>query len=110
MHSRDFVYIDDVINVLVWAYENGIKGIYNLGSGVSRTFNDVAELTIANVYEATEIRGLVKFVDFPDKLKGAYQSYTCADMDRLKSAGYQLPMTSLEEGIKKYVRYLEKND
>lgn len=110
MHCRDFVYVDDVIDVLVWAFDNGIRGIYNLGSGVSRTFNDVAELTIANVYENTGIRASVKYIDFPDKLKGAYQSYTCADMERLNSAGYQIPMTSLEEGIKQYIGYLEKND
>jgi len=109
MHSRDFVYVDDVIDILVWAYNTGLEGVYNLGSGVSRTLNDVAELTIANVCEATGLSGVVKYVDFPDKLKGVYQAYTCADMGRLKSTGYKKPMTSLEEGIKKYIRYLEKD-
>jgi ADP-L-glycero-D-manno-heptose 6-epimerase len=96
--SRDFVAVDDVVKLNLWCWENSIKnGIYNCGTGIARPFND-----LANTLLAIHGSGKLEYVPFPQHLKAAYQSYTCADLTKLKSAGYQESWTALEEGLKRY--------
>jgi len=98
---RDFVFIDDVVKVNCWFYKNREKsGIFNVGTGEARPFNAIAK-TILNLYG----EGKLEYVPFPEKLKGAYQSYTQADIRKLRAAGYNEPFTSLEEGVTKYFEY-----
>lgn len=96
---RDFVYVDDVVDVNLWFMDNPEKsGIFNLGTGASQTFNDVANAVIA--WHGT---GNVEFIPFPEHLKGRYQSFTQADITKLREAGYQKPFKTVEQGVKAYL-------
>jgi len=99
---RDFVYVGDVAEVNLWLMDNSqVSGVFNLGSGRSQSFNDVANAVIA-----WHGRGKIRYIPFPDHLKGSYQSFTEADMSRLRAAGYEAPFCTVEEGVKAYLDYL----
>ncbi len=109
---RDFVYIKDVVKVLNFFIEsNGKSGIYNIGTGRARSFRDLALNAIRakeNNYTINEV-DVIEYVPMPEDLRGRYQYYTCAEMKKLKKAGYNENFYSLEEGIKDYVQnYLSK--
>ena len=100
---RDFVYVEDVVKVNLWFLENpNISGIFNVGTGESQTFNDVAEAVID-----WNKKGKIKYIDFPEKLKGAYQSYTQADIAKLREAGYEEEFLNVQEGVKRYLDTIE---
>jgi ADP-L-glycero-D-manno-heptose 6-epimerase len=103
---RDFVYVKDVVNVIWFLYTKQPKnGIYNLGSGKARTFLDLANAT----FKAMNTHPEIEFIDTPADIRDKYQYFTEADMSKLISAGYNLPFTSLEEGVEDYVKnYLSK--
>lgn len=99
--KRDFIWVGDVVDVLLWLYDHPeVSGIYNCGTGVARSYVDLAHA----VCDAAGRPRDIAFVDMPEALRGQYQSYTCADLTRLRAAGYDRPFTSLEEGITRYVR------
>jgi ADP-L-glycero-D-manno-heptose 6-epimerase len=106
--SRDFIYVKDVVDVLLYFLENNpANGIYNLGTGNARTFIDLAKGT----FSALGIEPNISFVDTPLDIRDTYQYYTRADMHKLRAAGYQQPFCGLEEGIEDYVRrYLAKDE
>ena len=100
---RDFVYVEDVVKVNLWFLENpNVSGIFNVGTGESQTFNDVAEAVID-----WNKKGKIKYIDFPEKLKGAYQSYTQADIAKLREAGYEEEFLNVQEGVKRYLDTME---
>ena len=100
---RDFIYVDDIVKVNLWFMENkDISGIFNLGTGKSRTFNDVAEAVIN-----WNKKGKIKYIEFPEKLKGAYQSFTEANISKLREAGYKEEFLDVQEGVKHYLNTLE---
>ena len=102
--SRDFVYIDDVVETVVGLAERPLKrGIFNLGSGTARTFLDLARATFAALGKPEHI----DFIDTPDNLRPTYQYFTEAPMHRLRAAGFAMRPTSLEDGVRQYVRALE---
>jgi len=105
---RDFVYVRDVADVIAWLVASpGVNGVYNLGSGLARSFKNLAEAT----FRAAGFEPKIEYYDMPDGLRGQYQYFTEADMSRLRAAGYNVPMTSLEDGVGDYVRdYLSKAD
>ncbi len=101
---RDFVYVKDVVDVNMFFYENPeISGIFNCGTGKARSFLELAKIML-RFYESAEI----EFIPFPAELKGKYQEYTCADLTRLREAGYDREFTPLERGIEEYVGILKK--
>lgn len=101
-HQRDFVYVDDAVEVTLWAArEAGTGGIFNCGTGHTATFNDVAESVIG--YHGA---GSIKYIEMPASLYKAYQSYTCADLGQLKSAGYDADFLNVREGIRRYLDWL----
>lgn len=103
---RDFVYVGDVADVNLWLMDNSqVSGVFNLGSGHSQSFNDVANAVIA-----WHGRGRIRYIPFPDHLEGSYQSFTEADMSRLRAAGYQAPFRAVEEGVKAYLDYLADDE
>lgn len=106
---RDFVYVKDVIDVIAFLLENEkVNGIYNLGTGEARSFYDLAYNTL--LYSRKNPNE-IQFVDMPMDLRGRYQYYTKAEMDKLKAAGYDKPFHTLEEGVKDYVtNYLMTED
>jgi ADP-L-glycero-D-manno-heptose 6-epimerase len=112
--KRDFVFIDDVVAVNLWFYDNPqAKGIFNLGSGKAQPFNDVA-LSVVQALTQTQLsleeavnKGLITYVDFPDALKGKYQSFTQADLTQLRAVGCQHSFSSVEQGVSAYMANLQ---
>ncbi len=101
---RDFVYVGDTVAVNLWFYDHPDKsGIFNLGTGRSQPFNDVARAVIN--YHG---KGSIDYVPFPDHLKGRYQSFTEADMSSVRAAGYDAPFLSVEQGVQAYMEWLHK--
>ncbi|MGB6976558.1 MAG: ADP-glyceromanno-heptose 6-epimerase [Gammaproteobacteria bacterium] len=99
---RDFVHIDDVVKINCWFLENPTKsGIFNVGTGRSQPFNDVARAVI-NWHR----RGQIEYIPFPDHLRNSYQSFTEADISALRSAGYSGAFKTVEEGVKDYLNWL----
>jgi len=98
---RDFIHVDDVVNVNLWLLESGCCGIVNVGTGVSRPFNDVAKAVIA-----WHDKGEIEYIEFPEHLKGSYQSYTEADLNSLRGMGYKDDFLSVEDGVKQYLDIL----
>jgi ADP-L-glycero-D-manno-heptose 6-epimerase len=105
---RDFVYVDDVVAVMLWLWERGkTAGILNLGTGTARSFYDLAAAAIRACGEEPQI----DYVDMPESIRSAYQYYTCANMGRLHALGYNQPFTPLEQAVGEYVvRYLRADD
>jgi ADP-L-glycero-D-manno-heptose 6-epimerase len=94
---RDFISVGDVIDVNLFFAEGGAQqGIFNVGTGQSRSFNDIARTLISLL-----CRGAIQYIPFPDSLRGKYQSFTESDISKLRASGYTRPFTSLEDGIRK---------
>lgn len=99
---RDFIYIDDVVAVNLWFMENPkISGIFNVGTGRSQPFNDIAKSVIG-----WHQRGELEYIPFPDHLKGRYQSFTQADITKLRDVGYDKPFKTVEQGVQLYLDQL----
>ncbi|MDH3380887.1 MAG: NAD-dependent epimerase/dehydratase family protein, partial [Gammaproteobacteria bacterium] len=111
---RDFVSVDDVVAVNLRFHEYPDKsGIFNVGTGRSQTFNDVGaaainsirrsrsepELTLPELVES----GLIRYIEFPEQLRGKYQSFTEADIARLRDSGYIAPFLDVNAGVGRYV-------
>lgn len=103
---RDFVYVKDVVEVCYFLLQHRKNsGIYNLGSGKARTFLDL----VKNTFKAEHERENIEFIDTPIDIRDKYQYFTEANMNKLKSIGYEKPFRSLEEGVNDYVQnYLSK--
>ena len=96
---RDFVDVRDCVDVGLWFLGAGDRsGIYNVGTGEARSFNDMARAVIAALG-----RGVIEYVDFPEKLRPAYQAYTQADLTGLRAAGYSAAFRTLESGVADYI-------
>ena len=103
---RDFVYVRDVVDVCHWLmHHRKDSGLYNLGSGKARTFLDLTRAT----FDALDAPYNIGFIDTPADIRDTYQYFTEADLGKLRAAGYDREMTTLEEGVNEYVReYLQK--
>ena len=100
---RDFVYVKDTIDIKLWFMNNDISGIYNVATGKSRSFNDVANSVIAFFGS-----GHIEYIDFPEGLEEQYQAFTEASLAKLRNSGYKGLPTELEDGIKSYLSFLSK--
>ena len=101
---RDFVYVGDAVAVNLWFLEHPEKsGIFNLGTGRSQPFNDVAAAVIEH-----HGHGEIEYIPFPDHLKGVYQSFTEADIGALRAAGYTAQFKTVEEGVSEYLNWLHR--
>ncbi len=120
---RDFIYVKDVIGVIGWMMEetadrlgreedlsinsktNLKSGLYNLGTGKARSFYDL----VVSTYKAMQLEPNIEFIDMPEDIRDKYQYFTEADMQKLKTAGYDKSFTSLEDGVRDYIQqYLMK--
>jgi ADP-L-glycero-D-manno-heptose 6-epimerase len=114
---RDFVSVEDVARVNLYFLDNPQRsGIYNVATGAAQSFNDVA-VAVVNACRAAESKPqltlaemqhnqTVRYISFPEDLKGKYQSYTQADLSALRGAGYAAPFLTVEEGVSRYCREL----
>ncbi len=105
---RDFVYVDDCSNAIVWFLKNNkISGLFNFGSGKARSFKELANA----VYEALDKETKITYIPTPSHIRDKYQYFTEANMDRLKKAGWDQAPTTLEDGVRNYVlNFLENDD
>lgn len=99
---RDFIYVKDVTSVLIHFMENRKhSGLYNLGTGIPRSFYDLATST----FSALNREPIIEYIDIPEDIRDKYQYYTCAKMEKLRNAGYTLPFTALEDAVAEYVTH-----
>lgn len=105
---RDFVYVKDCIDVLWWLFKNQeVNGIFNLGTGKARTWNDL----ICAVYDAMGLKPDIEYIEMPESLRNQYQYFTQAEMNKLKEYGCPVAFSSLEASVRDYVtNYLQKPD
>ena len=107
---RDFVYVEDVASVNLWFFKNPDKfGIFNLGTGRARSFNDIANTVLKWHKKYRGIDARLEYIEFPEKLLGSYQSFTRADLSLLRSSGYQHEFISIEQGIEMYLNIINKD-
>ncbi len=105
---RDFVYIDDVVDLNCWLMQHSqISGIFNCGTGRAQTFNDVARAVLSYHSSTYQKQGTLQYTPFPDHLKGAYQSFTQADVSHLHTTGYTKTFKTVEEGVHTYLTWLD---
>ncbi|MGB9613361.1 MAG: ADP-glyceromanno-heptose 6-epimerase, partial [Candidatus Margulisiibacteriota bacterium] len=104
--KRDFIYVKDVVEVMYWFYQNPqIKGIYNLGTGLARSWVDLAKA----IFSALNLEPNIEYIEMPEFLRDKYQYFTQADLNKLKQTGLNYHFTSLENAVADYVKnYLEK--
>ena len=119
-HSRDFISVEDVAKVNLYFWDNPAQsGIFNLGTGRSQPFNDLAAATV-NACRAAEGKPtlsleqlveqqLIRYIPFPEDLVGKYQSFTQADTSKLRAAGYADDFYTVEQGVERYVAWLLEN-
>ncbi|PID78262.1 MAG: ADP-glyceromanno-heptose 6-epimerase [Deltaproteobacteria bacterium] len=101
--KRDFVYVKDAVDVNIWLWQHPeISGIFNVGTGSAQTFNDMAEAVIKYLG-----KGKIEYINFPKNLKGRYQSFTQADITKLRQAGYDKEFKNAETGIFDYLSHIE---
>ncbi|MEW6291332.1 MAG: ADP-glyceromanno-heptose 6-epimerase [Thermodesulfobacteriota bacterium] len=101
---RDFVHVDDTVAVKLWLLDNpGVSGIFNVGTGLAQNFNQVARAVIA--YHGC---GEIDYIPFPEHLQGSYQSFTQADISRLREAGYTAEFMPVEDGVPRYLSWLQE--
>jgi len=111
--QRDFVHVDDVVEVNLWLLRNPqVSGIFNCGTGRAQTFNEVAAAVINTVngmdlsIEELVEKSFIEYIPFPPALVGKYQSYTQADLARLREAGYDGDFRPVQTGVAQYVQEL----
>lgn len=100
---RDFVYVEDVANVNLWAWQNGVSGIYNLGTGKAESFQAVAQAVI-DFHQ----KGEIETIPFPEHLKSRYQAFTQADLTQLRQAGYTQAFKTVAQGTQAYMAWLNR--
>lgn len=111
---RDFIYVKDVLRICYWFLEclendrnSFVTGIYNVGTGEARSFNDLVKATFSALGKPSQIA----YIDMPEDIRDTYQYFTEAKMDKIRAAGYSAPFYSLEEGVKDYVQnYLNEKE
>jgi ADP-L-glycero-D-manno-heptose 6-epimerase len=105
--ERDFVYVKDVYAIVLWFLDHpDANGIFNVGTGQARTFNDLA----AAIFRALDKPADMTYIPTPENIRAAYQYHTQADLTRLRQIGCDLPFTSLEDAIQDYVQTYLQNE
>jgi len=101
---RDFIYVNDAVKATCYFLDHPEKnGIYNIGTGKARTWNDLA----AAIFKALDMKLKIEYFDMPENIRDRYQYFTQADLKKLRAAGYADKFDSLEDAVKDYVSYLE---
>ncbi|MGC1782422.1 MAG: ADP-glyceromanno-heptose 6-epimerase [Acidobacteriaceae bacterium] len=97
---RDFIYVKDAVAVTLHFFEHrNVSGLFNCGTGKARSWKDLA----AAVFSAMNIAPKIEFIEMPEILRGKYQYFTQATVEKLRNSGYTQPFTSLEDAVRDYV-------
>jgi ADP-L-glycero-D-manno-heptose 6-epimerase len=116
-HERDFISVEDIVKVNLFFFKHPEKsGIFNLGTGRAQPFNDIAVTVVNTLRQADNqlpltlsemvAEGLVQYIKFPDALRGKYQTFTQANLNRLRDIGYDGSFLSVQEGVARYCHWL----
>ncbi len=98
---RDFLYVKDAVEMTLFFLKNKkIGGLFNIGSGTSNSWNKLA----AAIFDALGKQPKIEYIDMPETIREKYQYYTCADISRIKKAGYSKRMTKLKDAVSDYVK------
>src|SRR4051794_37450735 len=104
---RDFIYVDDAVAVMRWLLDTpSVSGIFNVGTGRARSFRDL----ISAMFHALGRPPDIEYVDMPPTIRDQYQYFTQAKVENLRKAGYNADFTPLEEGVNRYVTFLNQPD
>jgi ADP-L-glycero-D-manno-heptose 6-epimerase len=105
---RDFIYVDDVVRVVMWLLATpSVGGLFNVGTGKARSFKDL----MLSAYAALGTGANIQYIDMPEQIRGSYQYFTESEVDRLHGAGYNGGFTPLEDAVGLYVKgYLDRAD
>jgi len=105
---RDFIHVDDVVRVIMWLLSRrSVSGLFNVGTGAARSFKDL----VLAAYGALGTRPNIEYIDMPQEIRGSYQYFTEATVDRLQAAGYNGGFTPLEDAVSSYVKdFLDQTD
>lgn len=113
---RDFIWVGDVVDVNLFFLDHpDLSGVFNVGTGSARSFNDMARAVVSSVNGQQQSlsdlvkSGVIQYIPFPTQLKSKYQSFTEADTDRLRAVGYTKEFASVEEGVGQYVEWRTAN-
>ncbi len=99
--QRDFVYVKDAVDMTLWFFDHPeVNGIFNVGTGEANNWNTL----IGAVFRALDLSPNIEYVAMPEHLKGKYQYHTCAEMAKLRRAGYDRPLTPIDEAVRQYVQ------
>ena len=102
---RDFIFVGDVVKVNLWMMAHpDVSGIFNIGTGNSQSFNEVAN-SVINYHG----KGEINYIPFPDELKDNYQSFTEADLTKLRTTGFDGSFKTVQEGVKEYMQWLHRS-
>ena len=98
---RDFIYIKDAVAMTMFFYDHPkIGGIFNVGTGRARSWNDLA----ASIFSAMGSEAQIEYIEMPESLREQYQYHTCAEIGKIRAAGFDQPIRSLEDGVRDYVQ------
>ena len=105
---RDFIYVKDAVAMTLFFFDNlSVSGLYNIGTGQAKSWNELANA----VFSAMGREPKIEYIDMPDAIRDKYQYFTQADMSKLHAAGYKIQTTPLEDAVKDYVQnYLMTSD
>jgi len=99
--ERDFIYVKDAVDMTLYFLENrDVNGLFNVGTGKARTWIDL----VTSLFNAVGKPVDIEFIDMPEEIRDKYQYFTQAEMNKIKTAGYDKQITSLEEGVEDYVK------
>ncbi len=103
--KRDFIYVTDVVDIMVYLlFEDRHKGIFDIGTGRARSFNELASV----LFKTMGLPEKVVYKDMPEDIKKSYQYFTQSDVKKLRDSGYKRPFLNIEEGILQYIKHLEE--
>lgn len=97
--QRDFIYVKDAVEMTLHLAQAGATGLFNVGSGTPHTWLEL----VGPIFRALELPERIEFVEMPQHLRGKYQYYTCARIERLRATGYDRPITPLADAVTDYV-------
>lgn len=100
---RDFIYVEDVVEVNLWFWKNNVSGIFNCGTGRAESFQSVAD-AVLNYHQ----KGEIDYIPFPDHLKGRYQSFTQADLTKFRKTGCPIEFKTVAQGTTEYMKWLNE--
>lgn len=104
--KRDFIYVKDAVDVVMYFFKNpSIGGIYNVGTGKARSWNDLAHA----LFKAVGKKPIIEYINMPEYMRAQYQYFTQADMNKLRASGYGKSFMELEDAVADYARYLSRH-